>query len=197
MKSTAADYTHLLQQLLPPGAAWPRDPDAVLTRLLSGFADGLSRHHNRAIALIDEADPRSADEMLTDWERVAGLPTTCLAGIDQTVAERRLTLHAHITSRGGQSRAFYIALAAALGYEITITEFRPLTAGFTAGSPCCGEDWWFVWQVNAPETTIRPFKAGQSKAGEPVRTWGNERLECEITRRKPAHTHVLFAYGEA
>jgi len=197
MKSNAAEYTHLLQQLLPPGAAWPREPDATLTKLLSSFADGLARAHNRAVDLLDEADPRTTNEMLIDWERAFGLPTACLAGLDQTAAERRLTLHAHVTSRGGQSRAFFISMAAVLGYDITITEFRPLKAGFKAGDPCCDPEWNFAWQVNAPETTIRPFKAGESKAGEPVRKWGNERLECEITRRKPAHTHVQFAYGEA
>lgn len=196
MQADTTQYLHLLQQLLPPGAAWPREPEAVLTKLLSAFADGLSDTHNRAIALVGEADPRTANEMLADWEAVAGLPTACLAGLDQTAAERRLTLHAHVTSRGGQSRAWFITLAATLGYEITITEFRPLKAGFKAGAPCAGAAWWYVWQVNAPETTIRTFRAGISKAGEPVRTWGNERLECEISRRKPAHTFVQFAYGE-
>ena len=196
MQADTAQYLHLLQQLLPPGAAWPREPDAVLTKLLSAFSDSLADTHNRAVDLIDESDPRTTNEMLADWERLAGLPTACLAGLDQTAEERRATLHAHVTSRGGQSRAYFIALAAALGYEITITEFRPLKAGFEAGAACCGSDWWFVWLVNAPETTIRTFKAGTSKAGEPVRTWGNERLECEISRRKPAHTLVQFAYGE-
>ena len=197
MKSNAAEYTHLLQQLLPPGAAWPREPGVTLTKLLNGFADGLTRAHNRGIDLLDETDPRTTSEMLADWEITAGLPTACLAGLDQTAVERRLTLHAHVTSRGGQSRAFFISMAATLGYEITISEFRPLKAGFKAGDPCCDPAWNFVWQVNAPETTIRTFKAGESKAGEPVRKWGNERLECEIIRRKPAHTFCQFSYGEA
>jgi len=197
MQADTAQYLHLLQQLLPPGAAWPREPDAVLTKLLKAAADGLARAHNRAIGLIEETDPRAVNEMLADWERVAGLPTACLAGLDQTAEERRATLHAHIISGGGQSRAFFIALAAALGYEITITEFRPMKAGMKAGSPCCSAVWWFVWRVNAPETTVRHIKAGSGKAGEPIRSWGNERLECEITRRKPAHTLVQFAYGES
>ncbi len=196
MESTPEQYRHLLQQLLPPGAAWPRELDANLTRLLTAFADGMSQAHNRGLDLLDESDPRTTDEMLSDWERVAGLPTECLAELDQTAAERRLTLHAHITSGGGQSIPFYTELAAALGYEITITEHRPLKVGFKAGAQCFSAEWRFVWRVNAPETTIRTFKAGSSKAGEPVRTWGNERLECEITRRKPGQTNVFYAYGE-
>lgn len=196
MESTPEQYRHLLQQFLPPGAAWPRELDANLTKLLTGFAVGMSRVHNRSLELIDESDPRTTDEMLSDWERVASLPTACLSALDQTVEERRLTLHAHITSGGGQSTPFFTSLATALGYEITITEYRPLKTGFKAGDKCCNTPWRFVWRVNAPETTIRAFKAGSSKAGEPIRKWGNERLECEITRRKPSQTIVNFAYGE-
>ena len=193
MKSNAAEYTHLLQQLLPPGAAWPRESAATLTKLLTGFADGLARAHNRGIDLLDETDPRVVNEMLADWERAYGLPTACLAGIDQTAVERRLTLHAHVTSRGGQSRAFFISMAAVLGYEITISEFRPFTCESTCEDPICDELWRFVWTVNAPENTILEFTC-DSGCNDPLRTWGNERLECEINRRKPAHTLCHFAY---
>ena len=57
------------------------------------------------------------------------------------------------------------------------------------------DGWQFVWQVNAPEASIVEFDAGRSSAGEPLRSWGNELLECVINRLKPAHTYVLFAYG--
>ena len=35
-------YLAQLQALLPPGRAWPREPDAVLTKLLHAFADALA-----------------------------------------------------------------------------------------------------------------------------------------------------------
>ncbi len=194
MKSNAAEYTHLLQQLLPPGAAWPREPDATLTKLLCSFADGLARAHNRAVDLLDEADPRTTNEMLTDWERAVG-PDTCVPGGLTTLAERRAYVHARWTSRGGQSRAFFTNLGNALGYDIGITEYKPFTVDSPCEGPLCDDEWRFAWTVNAPETTIRDFTC-TSGCDEPLRTWGNELLECAITRAKPCHTICHFAYGE-
>lgn len=195
MRVTAADYLHMLQQLLPTGAAWPRDAEATLTRLLAAYADSLARAHNRAMDLLDEADPRSTAEMLADWEATAGLPDAC-AGAATTVQERRAALIAKLVSRGGQSRRFFIDLAEALGFQVTITEFGPFRAGASAaGDPCCSELWRFVWRVNAPETTTVAFRAGASAAGEPLAKWGNALLECAVTAKCPAHTTVQFAYG--
>jgi len=159
------------------------------------MADELSRADGRAADLLRELDPRTTVELLTDWETALGLPDACVPA-GQTIQQRRSAVVAKYTSLGGQSRQFYIDLAAALGYTITITEFRPFRAGISvAGDPLTNGDWIFAWQVNAPETTIFEFRAGQSTAGEPLRNWGNDELECAISAVKPAHTEVLFAYG--
>lgn len=191
---SAAAYLTQLQALLPQGAAWPREAQATLTLLLQAVADELARADGRADALINEADPRTTAELLADWELVAGLPEPCITAA-QTIAERRAALVNKLTNRGGQDRAFYIALALALGYEVTITEFRPFVAGSSAGDELTNGDWIFTWRVNAPEETVRAFTAGSGAAGEALRSWGNELLECVIGRLKPAHTIVQFAYG--
>ena len=43
MRATSDDYLRVLQALLPPGAAWPRDPDATLTKVLAAWADDLAQ----------------------------------------------------------------------------------------------------------------------------------------------------------
>lgn len=194
---TATDYLAQLQALLPQGFAWPREADAALTKLLLAWADELARVDGRAADLIEEADPRTTAELLADWERVAGLPDPCVEALagTQTTAQRRAALVAKLTTIGGQSAAYYIALAASLGYTITVTEFRPFVAGSVAGDALTNDEWIFAWQVNAPAESIVAFAAGRSCAGEPLRAWGNELLECVINRLRPAHTHVLFAYG--
>jgi len=191
MKATDTDYTQLLQALLPPGAAWPRDAEATLTKLMQAYADELARAHNRAVDLTGEADPRTATETIGDWETTLGLPDPCMAGIAQTLTERQAAAHAKLIARGGQSRQFFIDLAKAVGFDIAITEFKPFRAGISrAGDPACSTDWRFAWQVNAPEETIKPFTAGEA-----LRNWGNALLECVINQRCPAHTHVQFTYG--
>lgn len=195
MGVNTAGYLAHLQALLPPGAAWTREREAQLTQLLRALAEELARVDTRVADLLREADPRTAFELLTDWEELVGLPDPC-APIAATVQERRTAVHAKLVASGGQNRQYYIDIAAALGVEIGITEFFPFRVGYSAvGDPLASDDAWrHTWQVDAPETVIKHFAVGKSAAGEPLRSWGNALLECAIGRRKPAHTEVLFAY---
>lgn len=195
MGMTSSDYLAQLQALLPQGFAWPRQADAALTKLLLAWADELARIDGRAADLIEEADPRTTAELLVDWERVAGLPDPCVAALAGTQAtmQRRATLVAKLTTIGGQSAAYYIALAARLGYTITITEHKTFTVRSKVNDPLNDLPWRFVFTVNAPLDTVRRFTV-RSAVTDPLAAWGNELLECVISRLKPAHTHVLFAY---
>lgn len=197
MARSANEYLEQLKLLLPPGKALPRETGTSLDTLLDGIAQELARLDARGEDLIGEANPSSTSELLTDWERTAGLPDNCSGTLDSTVQGRRQSLLAKLTSTGGQSKQYFIDVAAALGYEVTISEFRPFRAGLShAGDDLTNGDWIYTWRVNAPETTTVSFRAGQSSAGEALRIWGNETLECKINKLKPAHTIALFAYGE-
>lgn len=193
MGMTTDDYLAQLQALLPQGPAWPRDTGATLTKLLQAMADELARVDSRAAQLIDETDPRTTTELLADWERAAGLPDTCVTAA-QTTAQRRAALHARLTTLGGQSAAYFVALAASLGYTVTITEFRLHTVEDDVERPLYGHPWQFAWQVNAPQNTVDTLSVTDTVA-DPLAWWGNELLECVIRRLKPAHTHPLFAYS--
>jgi len=191
---TTNDYLGALQGLLPQGHAWPRDPGALLSLLLEAWAEELARVDARGEDLADEADPRVAFEMLTDWERTCGLPSACLGPLT-TLQERRQAVAAKLGFQGGQSPAFFAGLATTLGYQVTIAEFRPLRVGFRVGARCYSVDWAHVWRVNSQGASITLFRAGQSCAGERVRTWGNLKLECAVKAANPGHAIVHFAYG--
>lgn len=193
MGMTTDDYLAQLQALLPQGPAWPRDAGATLTKLLRAMADELARVDSRAGQLIDETDPRTTNELLADWERVAGLPDSCVTAA-QSTAQRRAALHAKLTTLGGQSTAYFIALAASLGYTVTITEFEQHTVVDDVEHPLYSHPWQFAWQINAPQDTVGTLSVTDTVA-DPLAWWGNELLECVIRRIKPAHTHVLFAYS--
>lgn len=196
MGMSRADYLSQLQSLLPQGPAWPREPDALLTRMLDGFAEEFARIDARADQLIDEADPRTTYELLADWERVAGLPGHCaaLAAVDLTVEQRRAALVAKLTERGGQSRAYFIALAARLGFTVTITEYHEWSVLDDVEAALAGPEWNFAWAVNAPLNTVVEWTV-ESDVEMPFAVWGNELLECAITEDKPAHTVALFVYS--
>lgn len=189
------EYRDALAQLLPSGGAWARDPASPLMKFLSALGAEFERLDGRAAQLLAETDPASTTELLGDWERVVGLPDPCVT-LAQTVAERRLALEGRLTAVGGQSRAFFIALAHRLGYSVTIDEFASSGAATAAGITFTGDEWAHIWRVNVPTSVaITPFRAGSGAAGEPLRAWSNEVIECQFNRYKPAHTRVLFAYA--
>ena len=193
MGISADDYTGMLLGLLPPGPAWPQE-DSQIARMLSGWAQELARLDARSANLVEEADPRTTEELLPDWERVAGLPGLCSeTGITLTEGQRRQLLVAKLISQGGQSRQYYIAVAAALGYTITITEFSLHTCLKACDYPLIGEEWIMAWQVNASDG-MRTYFNCLSQCDEPLSRWGNFLLECALNAIKPAHTVLLFSY---
>lgn len=196
MAMTADQYREQLKALLPPGRAFPRERGTNMEKLLDAMAQELARLDARAEQLTREANPQTTQELLGDWERVAGLPDPCTEA-PVTLQGRMAALVSRLASVGGQSVAYFIELAAALGYEVRIDEFRPFRAGMSsAGEQLTNGDWVYAWRVRAPGDTIIRFRAGQSAAGEPLRDWGNDILECRIDGLKPAHTRVLFAYTD-
>lgn len=188
-------YVRLFKSLLPQGKAWPRDVETNLHDLIEGIAAEFVRVHERGEALMREADPRQTLELLEDWEKAFGLPDAC-ALESGGIPERRQQLFHKIVTGGGQSRAFYIQIAAQFGYDVTITEYRRFRAGKSrSGDRCYGLYWKFYWQVNAADFQITRFRVGQSHAGERLATWSNDTLECIFQRLRPAHTEVRFSYG--
>lgn len=188
-------YLIQLQALLPQGPAWTRDPQAVLTRLLDAMAEEFTRADGRAETLLEEADPRTTAEMLSDWERVAGL--TAFSSIDGSPLssdQRRANLVARITERGGQSIAYFIALAARLGFVITITEYSAWDVGSDVEAQLYGAEWNFAWRVNAPLVTASEWTV-ESDVETPFSTvWLNALFESVLYEDKPAHTVLLFNY---
>lgn len=157
--------------------------------------------------LVRETDPRATMDLLAEWERAFGLPDPC---VDEplTIADRREALVERMTTEGGQSRAFFIAVAAALGYTITITEYSPWMFGVSEfgetddgtgyprwemGSP----DIRFYWTVRVGAVRLTWWRFGSAEFGiDPhLRIALATDLECVIRRLKPAHTEVLFDYS--
>jgi len=193
---TAEDYAQVMADLLPRGWAWARDPGAILMLTIEGLAVEYARVHARDCDLLAESYPGTALETLTDWERICGLPDPCTGELG-TIQERRLAILAKLAARGGQSRQYYIDVAAAIGFTITIEEFNAFRVGQNRTSHALyGEAWLYYWRVTSWEQNqkIIAFRTGQSATRERLRSWGNDMLECLIRGIMPAHTIVQFAY---
>ncbi|SBV97961.1 conserved hypothetical protein [uncultured delta proteobacterium] len=198
MDKLEQEYFEELVELQPPGAALPRDLDAVWPRLLMGVADGHAAVERRGNDLLREADPRSTFELLPDFEREYGLPDACSPAA-VTLQERRDAVVAKMRDEGRHDLAYWYELAAALGYEIEIDEPRP----FIAGVSCCGDclngghEVRFEWDVTVKGPRVTLFRCGEST---PPDSLGDiayaEDLECRIRAAAHSHTRIFFDYED-
>jgi uncharacterized protein YmfQ (DUF2313 family) len=192
---SATDLLAGFQRLLPTGDAWPQEPDSTLNQALATLMPTTVRLVERDNNLLTDAFPATAVELLPEWEESLGLPDPC-AGESPTIAEREGQVVARLTNTGGQSVPFFTGYAANLGYTVSIQEFAPARIGISRiGDPLNSEAWAHVWRVNAPSVTVTYALCGSACVGDPLATWGNAVLECELRRIAPAHTVVQFAYS--
>lgn len=190
------DYASAMQALLPTGRVWPRHPDSTQSRVLAALAWTYQRSDASALSLLSGAFPPTALALLPEWEATMGLPDDCSIGEVQTIQKRRNAVVAKLIGQGNLSKDYYIQVAKALGYDITITEFRQSRCGFSVcGEALNGEDWPWTWRINAGETTYVQASCGQTYCGEPLSTWGNKVLECTLARIAPPFTILLFSYS--
>ena len=191
---TAEDYQRALWSLMPRGRAWNKEPGSVQSQFLLGLAQSLARVNDRANGLITDSFPAGTYELLPEWEESVGLPDLC-AGLADTVQGRRAAMLAKLLGTGGQSVPYLIEYARTLGFDITIQEYVATRAGaMMAGYPLRGEGWGNCWAINCLSNTMIFFRAGESTAGEPLRSWNNAPLICAMNKVSPVHTILQFIY---
>lgn len=192
MALSTDDYAGLLEGLVPKGPAWQDSK----VRAIWGVE--LARLDSRIWALFEEADPRTTTELLADWERVLGLPDDCMVTLPLSINERRLIVWQRLTELGGQSRAYFIDLAARFGEPgVTISEFRQMTCNDDCNDALCSQADEFVWRVNFPRPAddVRLMNCNDD-CNDALQMFSSALAECPITERKPAHTNVIFSYQE-
>lgn len=189
--STDRDYRDLLLRHLPQGMFWRSATEAgtALYQLLYGLAAELSRAHTRGLDALDERDSRTADETIDRALADCGLPRADLSTPPTTAADKRSYLHAHLTTAGGQTIARLKAAADRLGIAGPADDGGVRITGYF----------------------YRMFRAGHSRAGEPVysadylhtllieadsatSTEARGYLENTIDRFRPAHVATIYDY---
>ncbi len=191
-----------LLALAPQGWVWPHlapaGPESQFETLFKPLAQGIAEVEATAEAMMAEIDPRTANLLLTDFERVLG-PDPC--GRDPStlsLEQRRQLAHQRWTARGGASIAYFVGLAAKRGVAITISENRVSQAGeLVAGEELIESPEQFVWTVNLALLGEALFVADDGQAGDRLYDLTLSDVECDIRRLKPAHTEVVFNYEEA
>jgi uncharacterized protein YmfQ (DUF2313 family) len=193
--NSAIDYLQQFQRLLPRGRIWHRGWGTVQGQDLLTLMPQIVRLNQRAIDVLAETFPCTTSELLEEWEATLGLPDPCIGEL-ATLQERQAAVCAKFSAQGGQSRAYFVALAQSLGINISVRTFRPFyVSEGRADEHLYDEQWAYVWQINAPIVGTEVwFRVDESTVDEPLLAFGNSTLECLLNQYKPAHTQLIFVY---
>ena len=171
---SASEFAINFQDLLPTGAVWPRDPDAIQTAVMAALVPTYVRNTQAAAALIVDVFPPTTGESLPEWESSLGLPDPC-AGEAPTTQGRVAQVVARFTAGGGQSVPYFVGYLANLGFSATVTQFTPMRCGMSCNQPAYDDDWAFAWKVEIGTSATTPGAVAA----------------CELERMQPAHTYVV------
>lgn len=186
-------YFNALQKLLPH-ASYDRNGQNLSIEL-SAEGKALDTVNQYAQTALNGITPFYADELLSDWERVLGLPINL-----SDIYQKRLDLVLQkLAEMGGLSIPYFIGLAQKMGYAITIVEgaselFR---AGVNrAGDPISSEASMWLWRVyvHGISQKVYYFRAGVSRAGDRLSTYTDPVIESVFNDLKPAFTLCVFSY---
>lgn len=146
---TAAAFARMQKELLPPGKLW-KLLDSLLEGVFLGAADELVRVRDRAADLIEESDPRTATELLPDYERVLELAST------GTNAERRNRIVSKYLLRQrvrpqdykdalapilGLSAAQVVVIEHSRAFAISVSDDRTIYRYYIFRDPALGGSW--------------------------------------------------------
>lgn len=181
-----AQHASLLKQLLP--ASYDTG-SRVLSALLQAEGNALDAAVLLSDQLLAEDDPRTAMQLIPDWERVLG------NSANADTASRRAFLVGKLNEVGGQSKQYFIDLAKSLGFVITIDEFGPANVLADVMAPMYTSEWYFVWRINAAVNANYRQATVMDTVMDAFASWGNADFEAAMREDAPAHTQVLFAYN--
>jgi uncharacterized protein YmfQ (DUF2313 family) len=207
------DYADAQLGLLPRGQAWPRYEGSTLVQAITGIAEYWGAVDGRAADLLEtESDPRATLELLPDWLRNWGIPDECIKQ-PMSIDEQRKSLVGKMTLMGAQSRNFFVAVAADIGYVIYISEYAPYMCGVSQVGDTRGqfnpsdpyqyrwqlgpEEMRFYWTVHVSGQRFVYFRCNGSQTGiDRLLLIGLfDDLECILRKWKPAHTDIIFDYS--
>jgi uncharacterized protein YmfQ (DUF2313 family) len=203
---TADDLLPQVIAVAPRGVVWGTDEvsdgtgaSPVMRKVWTALAGWLSDQYKSAFQAAAQTFPSAITYSLDDWEAEYGLPDPCTSPASGEQG-RINAVRARYGAQGGASPAYFVCLAASVGYDITITEPSDFICGL---SECGGDDattaqnghhewiihlnslgdiWFYTGDAIVAETPLGGFLAATD-------------LECILRRVAPTHTTLTFDYS--
>ncbi len=214
MARSPAQVLDEILALTPSGGALPATADSIWAQFNGPMASAWSDIETSGEAMLPEVDPRTAPDLLPDFERVLGPDPYGRDAPSQnlTLAGRAALTYQRWTETGNATPADYIALAAADGQTATVTEFWPVMCG--EGE--CGADLvadvtsmcgWsdtgdvigatpiaFWWLTTLPALNVAYAECGQAACSDLLGSYAPNLMGAVIAGEAPAHTRPVFTY---
>lgn len=119
------EFVGMLKRLFPRGPIWNFSlGGSNIVKMLEPFALELERFSQTFVDLMKESVPGLSTDsgLLTDWERIAGLPDSC-SPLADTESQRQQVVHNKIFAKyPGLTEQFFLDYAAGLNMTVTITQ---------------------------------------------------------------------------
>ena len=183
----------------PAGFAWPEgDPDTYSAARWLGLANELSLAEASMESLLPQIDPRTAPDLLADYQRVLG-PDPCRRDqLALTTEQQALLAFQRWTGAGGNYAGWFAAAGAAIGEAIGVIEYAPTVCGGTV----CGQLSALVpVPANCDYTVVLPARevtlpvCGSTVCGDTLGTFTPDLMACVFTTWGPLGRTAYFTYG--
>jgi uncharacterized protein YmfQ (DUF2313 family) len=192
----------MLAALLPLGPAWAAEGASADARamhhVLAALAFEYARLDARAQEALDEMDPATIRALIPEWEHVMGLPDPCL-GPAPSFEVRQKAVRERLLRIGGQHRTYFLHMARRQGYNhARITEHRAPRHGRAHFGAARLGTWrqQFCWTLHLGHRMKAGRRWGVTLWSERFGQNPHAAMECLVRRAAPAHSMVLFDYGE-
>jgi uncharacterized protein YmfQ (DUF2313 family) len=196
MSRTPAQIAGEIRMLRPPGFASPRDPNDYVAALDAATAAEFALIETSAEAMLPEANPAQAVNLLPDFERVLGPDPYGRDLAALTVAQRQQIASQRWTETPVMCAGYFVRLGAELGEALTIAEY-PLSQ---CGALQCGTmpvSWLVHLQfvVHLPATVTAFGECGSLECGEVGSSGVPNPMAAIIRREAPLQTEPVFVYS--
>ncbi len=191
MAHSVEQWGEALQQQMPRGRAWPRDVDADLPKYVMGFAKRLADLELSADQLLLEMRPETTVQLLPEWEEYLGLPECDISG--QSFEQRRAAVVEKYHRKGGLQIWMIEQIAAALGFNVKVTEQWPHHVLRSVTYPIYPASTRFILRVDVYDLPEERFTVLDNVL-VPLRGTAPLMLECVLNRLKLAGFYYDFNY---
>ena len=193
MAHTVEQWHEILLQQMPRGRTWPRDTESNLAKYVLGFAQRLIDAELSADQLLLEMRPETTVQLLPEWEEYLGLPECDISG--QSFEQRRAAVVEKYHRKGGLQIWMIEQIAAALGFNVKVTEQWPHHVLRSVTYPIYPASTRFILRVDVYDLPEERFTVLDNVL-TPLRGNAPLVLECVLNRLKLAGFYYDFNYIE-